>query len=194
VSGHSKWSTIKRQKGVADVKRGAEFSKLSRVITLAAKEGKSLDPDLNFKLRFAIDKAHSANMPHDNIQRAIKAGGEAGEGVNLEELTLEGYGPSGVAVMLLVLTDNRNRTVPEIRRIFSEHQGSLGEKGCTAYVFSPEPQNPIFSVSINDEKVAKQVLTLVEKLEEHDDVSEIWSNFEIPDDMMQKISDSSSQT
>jgi len=154
---------------------------------MAAKEGKSVDPDLNFKLRFVIDKARSANMPHDNIQRAISAGGEAGEGANLEELTLEGYGPSGVAVMLSVLTDNRNRTVPEIRRIFFEHQGNLGEKGCTAYVFLPDPQNPIFTVPVTDEKMAKQVLTLVEQLEEHDDVSEVFANFDIPEKIMQTL-------
>lgn len=190
MSGHSKWSTIKRQKGVADVKRGALFSKLAKAITLAAKEGGIDDPNLNAKLRLALDKAKAANMPNDNIQRAIKAGSKGGEGINLEELILEGYGPSGVAVMLSVVTDNRNRTIPEIRRIFSEHQGSLGEQGSASYVFSPDPQNPVFTVPIADEKFARQVLALVESLDENEDVNEVWANYEIADELLNKITES----
>ena len=180
MSGHSKWSTIKRAKGVTDVARGKTFSKLSRVITLAAKKG-GTDPDLNPTLRTAVDKAHSYNMPKENIQRAI---GAASSTLALEEAVYEGYGPSGVAFMVKVLTDNRNRTLPEIRRIFEMHGGKLGEAGSAAYVFT-DPENPTFMVPVTDVGSAKQVLTLAESLDEHEDVQEVFSNFDIPEELLQ---------
>lgn len=189
MSGHSKWSQIKRAKGVADVKKGALFSKLAKAISLVVREGGSGDPDLNAKLRFAIEKAKASNMPNDNVQRAIQSGLGAAAGQGLEEIILEGYGPSGVAVMCRVVTDNRNRTFPEVRRIFQDHGGSLGEKGSAAYIFNPDPQNPIFTVPLADEKAAKQILALIDDLENHDDVNEVWSNFDISDEILQRVTD-----
>ena len=136
MSGHSKWSTIKRAKGVNDVKRGALFTKLSRDIALAVQQGGS-DADMNFRLRLAVDKARSNNMPMDNISRAIKrASGESGEGMEaLEEVIYEGYGPGGGAILLQVLTNNRNRTASDVRSTFSKGGGNLGESGCVAWNF-----------------------------------------------------------
>ena len=137
MSGHSKWSTIKRQKGAADARRGALFTKLSRNISLAAKEGGSGDPEMNFRLRIAIDQAKSNNMPQDSIARAIRrATGEGGEGMeNLAEVTYEGYGPSGGAILVQALTTNRNRTASEVRSAFNKGGGNLGEAGCVAWNF-----------------------------------------------------------
>lgn len=135
MSGHSKWSTIKRKKGAADAKRGAEFTRISREVTLAAREGGG-DPNTNFRLRLAVDKARAANMPKDNIERSIKKGtGEDKDGVSFEEVTYEGYAPNGVAVMLECMTENRNRTVAEIRHGLSKGGGSLGENGSVAWQF-----------------------------------------------------------
>jgi YebC/PmpR family DNA-binding regulatory protein len=134
MSGHSKWSTIKRKKGAADAKRGKIFTKLIREIATAAKMGGG-DPDANPRLRLAIDKARSANMPKDNIQRAIQKGIGGGEGAAYEEVIYEGYGPGGTAVLLEALTDNRKRTVSEIRHVFSKNGGNLGSTGCVAYLF-----------------------------------------------------------
>lgn len=134
MSGHSKWSTIKRKKGATDAKRGAVFTRISREVTLAAREGG--DPDSNFRLRLAVDKARAANMPKDNIERSIKKGtGEDKDGVNFEEVTYEGYAPNGVAVMLECMTENKNRTVAEIRHGLSKGGGSLGENGSVAWQF-----------------------------------------------------------
>ena len=134
MSGHSKWSTIKRKKGAADAKRGKIFTKLIREIATAAKLGGG-DPDANPRLRLAIDKARSANMPKDNIQRAIQKGIGGGEDAAYEEMIYEGYGPGGTAVLLEVLTDNRKRTVSEVRHVFSKNGGNLGSSGCVAYLF-----------------------------------------------------------
>lgn len=135
MSGHSKWSTIKHKKGAADAKRGKLFSKLIKEITIAARIGGG-DPAANPRLRTVIDKARTANMPNDNITRAIKKGTGELEGVKYEEVTFEGYGPGGVAVMVETLTDNRNRTVSELRHLFSKLGGNLGEAGCVAWIFS----------------------------------------------------------
>lgn len=136
MSGHSKWSTIKHQKGVADVRRGALFTKLARGITLAVRQGSSGDPDMNFKLRLAIDKAKGSNMPSDNISRTIKkAIGEGTGGENLEEIVYEGYGPGGAAILLQAVTSNRNRTAGEIRSTFNRGGGNLGEAGCVSWNF-----------------------------------------------------------
>ncbi len=134
MSGHSKWSTIKRKKGAADAKRGKIFTKLIREIATAAKMGGG-DPDANPRLRLAMDKARSANMPKDNIQRAIQHGIGGGEEATYEEVIYEGYGPGGTAVLLEVLTDNRKRTVSEVRHVFSKNGGNLGSTGCVAYLF-----------------------------------------------------------
>jgi YebC/PmpR family DNA-binding regulatory protein len=134
MSGHSKWAQIKRQKGVADARRGQLFTKLAREIIVAVREG-GANMDANFQLRLAVQKAKDNNMPSDNIERAIKRGsGETGAGA-LTEITFEGYGPSGIAVMVQTLSDNRNRTVQDVRRLFTRHGGNLGESGSVAWLF-----------------------------------------------------------
>ena len=133
MSGHSKWSTIKRKKGAEDAKRGKIFTRLARDITLAART--SGDPDSNASLRLAIDKARAANMPKDNIERAIKRGTGELEGGQLEEVTYEGYAPHGVALLVKCLTDNRNRTLAEVRRVFNRGSGSLAEAGAVTWMF-----------------------------------------------------------
>ena len=135
MSGHSKWSTIKRKKGAADAKRGALFGKLSRAITVAAREGGG-DPEMNPALALAVHKAKDANMPNDNIQRAIDKGTGAGaDAETFERITYEGYAPGGVAVMVEVLTDNRNRAASDVRYLFSKNGGKLGTSGSVAYLF-----------------------------------------------------------
>ena len=136
MSGHSKWSTIKHQKGAADAKRGALFTKLSRDIALAVRDGGGADPDMNFRLRLAIDKAKSSNMPQDNILRSVKrASGDGGADENIEEVIYEGYGPGGGAILLQALTTNRNRTAADVRSTFTRGGGNLGESGCVAWNF-----------------------------------------------------------
>ena len=135
MSGHSKWSTIKHQKGVTDARRGQLFTKLAREITVAARQGGG-DADSNFRLRLAVQKARENNMPQDNVDRAIKRGAGGGEGGgDLEEALYEGYGPGGVAIMLQALTDNRKRTVSDVRSSFTRAGGSLGEAGCVSWNF-----------------------------------------------------------
>jgi YebC/PmpR family DNA-binding regulatory protein len=135
MSGHSKWSTIKRKKGAADAKRGAIFTRLAREIAVAAREGGG-DPESNFRLRLAVDKARAENMPKDNIERAIKRGsGEDKDGAAYEEIMYEGYGPKGVAMMIETVTDNRNRSVSEIRHALSRSGGSMAEVGSVAWQF-----------------------------------------------------------
>lgn len=135
MSGHSKWSTIKRKKAANDAKRGAVFTRLAREIVLAAREGGG-DPEVNFRLRLAIEKAREANMPNDNVERSIKRGtGEDKEGINFEEVTYEGYAPNGVAVILECVTENRNRTVADIRHGLDKYGGSLGENGSVMWQF-----------------------------------------------------------
>ncbi len=134
MAGHSKWANIKHRKMKEDAKRGAVFTKLARQITVAAKEGGG-DPETNFKLRLAIDKAKADNVPNDNIDRAIARGAGGLDGDNYEEVTYEGYGPDGVAILLDALTDNRNRTAGELRHRFSKCGGNLGEAGCVAWMF-----------------------------------------------------------
>ncbi len=136
MSGHSKWSTIKRKKAAADAKRGQVFTKLGKEISIAAREG--ADPETNFKLRLVVEKAKAANMPKENIERAIRRGaGLDKDAAALEEIIYEGYGPHGVALMIKVVTDNRNRSVADIRRWFNKLGGSLGESGCVAWQFEP---------------------------------------------------------
>lgn len=135
MSGHSKWSTIKRKKGVADAKRGAIFTRLARELVIASREGGS-DIDSNFRLRLAVDKARAENMPKDNIERAIKRGaGEDKDGTVFEEIIFEGYGPHGSALMVTCVTDNRNRTVPDMRHAFTKYGGNMAEQGAVAWQF-----------------------------------------------------------
>jgi YebC/PmpR family DNA-binding regulatory protein len=137
MSGHSKWAQIKRQKGANDAKRGQLFTKLTREITVAAREG-GADPDANFRLRLVVQRARQINMPAENIQRAIqRATGTGDDQQQLEEIAYEGYGPGGVAIFVEVLTDNRNRTVAEVRNVFTRNGGNLGENGSVAWLFEP---------------------------------------------------------
>jgi len=135
MSGHSKWHTIKHKKGALDAKRGKIFTKMIKEITVATKTGGSGDPDSNARLRKAISDAKAQNMPNDTIDRAIKRGMGEGEGANYDEVTYEGYGPGGVAVMVDAMTDNRNRTVAEVRHIFSKNGGNMGESGSVGWMF-----------------------------------------------------------
>jgi YebC/PmpR family DNA-binding regulatory protein len=133
MSGHSKWSTIKRQKGIKDAKKGADFTRLGNAIALAARGG--ADPDMNFSLRLAVDKARASNMPVANIQRSIDRGSGKLGGASIEEVTYEGYGPGGIAVLVGCATDNKNRTYPEVRLAFSKNGGNMAEPGAVAYQF-----------------------------------------------------------
>lgn len=147
MSGHSKWSTIKRKKGAADAKRGQLFTRLAREIVIAAREGGG-DPDANFALRLTIDRARANNMPKENIERAIKRGtGESKDAETYEQIAYEGYGPCGVALMIECLTENRNRTVAEIRHILTRSGGSMGETGSVAWQFS---RAAYFAIAEND--------------------------------------------
>ncbi len=246
MSGHNKWSTIKHKKGRADAKRGKIFTKLIREITVSAKEGGG-DPDGNPRLRAAVSAAKAANMPADNIKRAIQRGTGELPGVNYEEISFEGYGPGGAAVMLELLTDNRNRTTPEIRHLFSKSGGNLGENGCVSWLFTrrglilvprsaemdedevlelaleagaedldsddedyyrvftaPEELHQVkeqieeagvvveaaqiemepSSTTRLEGKTAQQMIRLMEAFEDHDDVQNVWSNFDIDDEFL----------
>jgi YebC/PmpR family DNA-binding regulatory protein len=247
MSGHSKWHSIKHKKGAADAKRGRVFTRLIREITVAARLGGG-DPEGNSRLRTVILKAKEANMPKDNIDKAIKKGTGELEGYNLEEIVYEGYGPAGVAIMIDVMTDNKNRTTAELRSILSKSGGNLGENGCVSWLFEKKgvitvsaekydetavmevaldagaddvkrdaevweittaPENfegvlhavrdkgmevlvnevmrvPKTTVKL-DERGAEKVLSLMEKLEDNDDVQSVASNFDIPNEIMQKV-------
>ncbi len=247
MSGHSKWHSIKHKKGAVDAKRGKLFTKIIREITVAARQGGG-DPDANPRLRTVIAKAKEANMPKDNIEKAIKKGTGELEGVSFEEITYEGYGPKGVAIMIDTLTDNRNRTTAEIRNILTKSGGNLGENGCVAWIFEKKgvmtistesaDENTVMEIALEagaedvrqdgdfwevtaqpedfeavrdsfgrkgiglvmsdiirvpkttvklDEKTAGKILYLMEKLDDVDDVQNVAANFDIPDDVMQKI-------
>lgn len=249
MSGHSKWSTIKRKKGALDAKKGKAFTKIIKEITLAARLGGS-DIEGNSRLRQAVLAAKEENMPKDNIDRAIKKGtGELAGGANYEETTYEGYGPGGVAVLVEVMTDNKNRTVAELRHIFSKYGGNLGENGCVAWMFEKKGSIIIDRKNIGedelmelvleagaedmqieeseyqvvtpvdsfepvmkaietrnikpleakitllaqntvklDEGKADSMLKLMEKMEDNDDVQNVYANFDIADDIMEKLS------
>jgi len=249
MAGHSHWAGIKHKKAANDAKRGKIWSKIARMIIVAAKTGGG-DPAANLALRYAIDKAKAANMPKDTIEKAIKKGTGELEGANFEEVRYEGYGPSGVAIMVEALTDNRNRTGPEIKRIFEKHGGSLGTSGCVGWMFGKKglitvstanvdeeqlleialnagaddmqntgrlfeitcepsaferlrkalqdkeiptevaeismvPQN---TVSVSDESVAKRIISLMDAIEDHDDVQNAYANFDIPDEIVAQLS------
>lgn len=247
MSGHSKWATIKRQKGANDARRGQLFTKLAREISLAARDGG--DPNFNFKLRLIVDKARASNMPKENIERAIKRGSGAGDdGAVLEEVTYEGYGPHGVAILMQVVTDNKNRTVSEIRRALTRGGGNLGESGSVGWLFESKGYITIPAAGLNQDKAFElaldagaedvqfgeelaeiytlpsdlqtvrqafqdaryelenaevtmlpktyialdpadtlQVMNLIESLEELDDVSKVYSNLEISEEVLEKL-------
>ncbi|MFC1900190.1 YebC/PmpR family DNA-binding transcriptional regulator [Chloroflexota bacterium] len=157
MSGHSKWSSIKHQKGVADARRGQLFTKLTREIIVAVRESGS-SPDTNFRLRLVIQKARDSNMPLDNIERAIKRGSGDLEGVTLTEMVLEGYGPSGAAILVQALSDNRNRTLQDVRNIFARNNGNLGENGCVAWLFESKGLILIEAGDLDTEELALQAI------------------------------------
>jgi YebC/PmpR family DNA-binding regulatory protein len=193
MSGHSKWAQIKRQKGVADARRGQLFTKLAREIIVAVREGGS-NPEANFRLRLAIQKARDSNMPLDNIERAIKRGSGQTEGASLAEMVLEGYGPNGVAIMVQALSDNRNRTLQDVRNIFYRHGGNLGESGCVSWLFD---SRGVITVDTNtqdaeqlaleaidagaeDVKIEKKYIEIYTKPEELEKVREALKQKKIP--------------
>ncbi len=157
MSGHSKWSSIKHQKGVADARRGQLFTKLTREIIVAVRQGGS-NPQVNFALRLAIQRARDNNMPMDNIERAIKRGSGTMEGADLVEMTLEGYGPGGAAILVQALSDNRNRTLQDVRNIFLRNGGSLGESGCVAWLFDLKGLISVETSELNAEELALQAI------------------------------------
>jgi YebC/PmpR family DNA-binding regulatory protein len=249
MSGHSKWSTIKHKKAVTDARKGQQFTKVARELTIAAREGGG-NPEANYRLRLAIEKARSVNMPHDNIQRAIKRGTGELAGTQIEQLRFEGYGPHGVAIMVDTVTDNRNRTSSDIRNLFTRSGGNLGTTGSVAWMFTRQGQVVVDAdgkdpdeigldaielgaqdarvdgrtvevvtdpaalekirdalsrkgykidsaeVTMNasqlvglDEARAPAVLKLLDALEEHDDVQSVYSNIDVPADVMERISE-----
>jgi len=153
MSGHSKWASIKHQKGVTDARRGQLFTKLTREIIVVVREGGS-NPESNFRLRLAVQKARDNNMPLDNIERSIKKGSGELEGVSLTELVLEGYGPNGTAILVNALSDNRNRTIQDVRSIFSRHNSSLGESGCVAWLFDSKGLIRVKTDNLNADELA----------------------------------------
>ncbi len=157
MSGHSHWAGIKYKKAALDAKRGKAWSKISRMIIVAAKQGGG-DPSANLTLRYAIDKAKGANMPKDTIEKAIKKGTGDLEGMSFEEVLYEGYGPNGVAIMVEALTDNRNRTGPEVKRLFEKHGGSLGTSGCVNWMFTKKGLITVIAANTDEEQLLEIAL------------------------------------
>ena len=184
MSGHSKWHQIRRQKGVNDSKRGQLFTRLGREIVVAVREGGGPDPDANFRLRMAVQRAREANMPMDNIERTIKRASGGGEGANLEEITYEGYAPGGAAIMVQVVTDNRNRTAAEIRNCFNKNAGNLGEVGCVDWIFE---QRGIIGVSLEkhdpDELTLEAIDAGAEDVDGYNDGDEDLTIYTAPADL-----------
>jgi YebC/PmpR family DNA-binding regulatory protein len=172
MSGHSKWSTIKHKKAANDAKKGKVFTKLAKLITVAVKTSGIGDPASSPSLRLLVEKARQENMPSDNVRRAIDRGLGKGDNTVLEEIMYEGYGPSGVGIMVKVVTDNRNRTGSEVRTIFDKNGGSLAGPGAVSYM---KHLDPIPMVTLEGEELDK-VLALLDLLDDNDDVVEVWSN------------------
>ncbi len=176
MSGHSKWSTIKRKKGAADAKRGQIFTKLAREITVAARTGLP-DPDANVRLRLAVQKARAENMPKDNIDRAIQRAVGGSDGAQFDEVWYEGYGPAGVAVMILAMTDNRNRTVGEIRAALTRSNGTLGENGSVSWMFD---QMGVIVINAGDQDPDEIALVAIDAgatdVSEEDGVVEVYTD------------------
>src|SRR5579883_2660683 len=184
MSGHSKWHQIRRQKGVNDARRGQLFTRLGREIVVAVREGGGPDPDANFRLRMAVQRAREANMPMENIERTIKRASGGGEGANLEEITYEGYAPGGAAIMVQVMTDNRNRTAAEIRNVFNKNAGNLGEVGCVDWIFE---QRGIIGVSLDghdpDELTLEAIDAGAEDVDAYNDGDEELTIYTAPADL-----------
>jgi YebC/PmpR family DNA-binding regulatory protein len=180
MSGHSKWHSIRRSKGILDQKRGQLFTKLARDITIAAREGGSGDPDANFRLRIAVDKAKSNNMPADNIQRAIDRGMGKGNEAKIEEIYYEGYAPGGIALLIEAATDNRNRTNSEVRATLSKAGGNPGEPGSVAWMFE---QKGLITIDLNDKKLDPDEVMLTaidagaDDVEVGEDLIEVYTEF-----------------
>lgn len=175
MAGHSKWKQIKHKKEIKDQKRGQLFSKLSRLITLAVGESDA-------KLRFAVEQAKAANMPKENIERAV-AKGRGPEKDALKEVVYEAFGPGGINLLIHTTTDNPNRTLSEVRSLLNKHGGKLGVQGSVSYLYDAD-YNPIYTVAIENKETAKKILNLMETLENHDDVQHVYSNFDIPEGYM----------
>ena len=177
MSGHSKWSTIKRQKGVTDAKRGALFTKVAREISVAARQGGG-DPDANYRLRLAVEKARSVNMPSDNIKRTIEKATGGGEADQFEEIVYEGYGPGGVAVLVEAATDNRNRTAAEVRSIFTKTGGQLAGSGAVAWQFEPRGLIAVTrGAKVDPDEVGLAAIDAgAEDVETDDDTIEIYTS------------------
>jgi YebC/PmpR family DNA-binding regulatory protein len=181
MSGHSKWSSIKHQKGVTDAKRGQLFTKLTKEIIIATREG-GASVDGNFRLRLAIQKARDSNMPMDNINRAINKGSGEGEGGQLIEMTLEGYGPSGTAILVNALSDNRNRTVQEVRSTFTRHGGNMAESGSVAWLFDTKGIIAINAENVNAEELELAAIDAgAEDVKTEGDTVEVYT---APDQLM----------
>jgi len=181
MSGHSKWSTIKHKKAAKDAKRGKLFSKLIKEVTVAAKMGGG-DINANPRLRTAVNTARAASVPADNIDRAIKKGTGEVEGVQYEEIQYEGYGPGGVAVMVSVMTDNRNRTVSELRHLFTKCGGSMGETGCVAWMFKKRGVLMVPKSAVDEERLMELVLEVgADDVEEQDDMFQVTTAPEVYD-------------
>ena len=176
MSGHSKWSTIKRKKGAKDAKRGAIFSRLSKDITIAARDGGG-DIDMNAALRLMVKKAKASNMPNDNIDRAIKKGTGELPGIKYESYIYEGYAPYGVALLMEVFTDNKNRTVPEIRHLLTKNNGNLGESGCVSWMFEKKGIILVQKNNINEDQFLSDLFDLnIDDFGENEDEYEIFIN------------------
>lgn len=175
MSGHSKWSKIKHQKAVTDIKKGKTFSYLARQITQAVRDGKSGDSNENPRLRMVLEKAREVNLPKDNIQRAVDRGlGKGSEGM-MADVVVEGYGPSGVGIMVTAITDNQNRTKSELKTIFDRYGGSTGEPGSVAYIFSGSGGVPSYTIPVAGDDLNK-IKTLLQVLDEQEDVQEVKHN------------------
>lgn len=175
MSGHSKWSTIKHAKGAADAKRGQVFTKLTREIIVAVREHGS-NPEANVRLRLAIQKARDNNMPYDNIDRAIRRGSGDIEGVSFVEMVMEGYGPGGTAIMVQAFSDNRNRTLQEVRNIFSRHNASLGESGCVSWMFESRGIIRVDAQGVNTEELELKAIDAgADDIKEDDGIIEIYT-------------------
>ena len=176
MSGHSKWSTIKHKKALTDAKKSKVFSKISSLITIAAKKGG--DPDKNPTLRAVMEKAREVNLPKENVERAIKRGTGEIAGASLEEITYGAFGPGGVAILITVITDNKNRTLAEIKQILSEHNAKFAEVSSLQWMFRREGADwvPNAPIKIEDENIKNQLTALYESLDEQQDINEIYDN------------------
>ncbi len=194
MSGHSKWHSIKHKKGAADAKRGKIFTRLIREITVSARDGGG-DPDMNPRLRKAIVDGKAANMPNDNIDRAIKRGTGELEGVSYDEITYEAYGPGGVAVLIETMTDNRNRTVAEIRHLLSKNNGNLGEAGSVAYMFDRKGYIVVDKKQKSEDELFEIVIEAgADDIQQDDDNFEIFTEQETFDDVKKALEDAGVET